>query len=328
MQKGKLLGKLPVGLTSETVRRATLFLYGERLLIYIEPKAPEPAPLRDAALNGREPELAKGYKASLSCFDIGTGKRQWKIDIASLLRMGMIGQEYFSAALVNDQLVKYSLLNGAVETEIPLVDATVNFACIPLANDRYFSAGESRLALLDQRGDAIWTKRNRAPRGVNPAAFNSLARRGSVLFAGSSDGVVQALAVDDGSRRWTVELGAVVLRLLDSDDSDMLIAVCGDGRIHGLRGGEAVWTVDLARGRETVRGHEVDRRLPALLTTAGLWVYSEADQRLVLFNPATGKATGYIPSEGVRSAHNRSVLVATDHELRLYRVTDKSTSRH
>ena len=50
----------------------------------------------------------------------------------------------------------------------------------------------------------------------------------------------------------------MVLRLLDSDDSDMLIAVCGDGRIHGLRGGEAVWTVDLARGRETVRGHGVE----------------------------------------------------------------------
>jgi outer membrane protein assembly factor BamB len=308
----RVLKKIDIRLTRKTRPLAELFLHGTDLLVVVMPEdnAQMPASLRNAMDIASSQDFSK---CELRCFDILTGKEIWHAAAPAFIRAAFFSPTSFNTIQHNGLLVKYNLSDGLVVAEVPTVQAFVNLDCVLLEDGRVVSAGESRLSLLDPRGGPIWTTRTRGARGVTRPAFGALATAGKHLYAGSSDGLVQCLDVEDGALLWKAELNAAVMQLLVSSRYEgMAIAACGDGRMHGIRAGQVVWSLDVNRGRETVVGNQVSRPFSARLVDAGVLIDNPAARQLQLVDPATGRFESHIPCRGAWSAHGSNAVVLSD----------------
>jgi hypothetical protein len=101
--------------------------------------------------------------------------------------------------------------------------------------------------------------------------------------------------------------------LVPKGHEDIVVAACGDGRMHGIREGQIVWSLDVARGREVIGNNQVRPPFSAGLVNAGVLIDSPKDQQLQLVDPATGIVKSYIPCRGAWSARgDYAAVVALD----------------
>lgn len=103
--------------------------------------------------------------------------------------------------------------------------------------------------------------------------------RHDTVWIGATDGVLRALALEDGARLWQRDLGAPIAATPAVADG-MVYVTTRDGRLHALdaASGTVRWTVESDVPRPMPWGHESgDRYTPSPAVSGGLVVWAAAD---------------------------------------------------
>src|SRR5262249_14406685 len=147
------------------------------------------------------------------------------------------------------EVCAFALDTGRVLHRFPSGRALANVALLPLPDDRYARADESRLAVYGRDGHVRWEADSRAARGLTPPAYGALAGTGGRLYVGATDGAVECRQSQTGQVLWSVGLEAAVDSLHAAvSDPERVLAVTGNGLVFGLRDGKILWRADVSQG--------------------------------------------------------------------------------
>lgn len=242
--------------------------------------------------------VASGYRF-VTALDAGSGAVKWRTAMSSPIHTAPnVAEGRVFAVDIEDQLYAFDVKDGSVIWNYQALSesAKVRAASTPAISGDVvvapFASGEL-VALRTANGTALWndtlslTSRNNALSEIRDIAGRPVIYRGDV-FAGSHSGVVAAISLRDGQRRWELPITSITSPLPTGDVvyfTDQIGRVFCVSRESGL----VYWSVDLNAGVKKPKNRAVFSG--PLLASGRLIVVSSKGVAIAL-DPKTGARTG------------------------------------
>jgi len=266
--------------------------------------------------------VASGFRF-VTALDASTGQVRWRTAVASPIHgaPNVAGGRLFVVDIENNLLV-LSAATGDIQWTYQALEepARILAASTPAVSDDVvvapFSSGEL-VALRAANGTQQWsdtlslTSRLNALSEIRDISGRPVIYRGDV-FAGSHSGVVAAISLRDGQRRWELPVATITSPL---PAGDVVYITDHRGRVFCVSRdtGLVYWSTDLNAGIERVRDRPVWSG--PLLASDKLIVVSARGEAVAL-DPKTGERTHSIrlgsPAFLTPIAVNGTVFVVTE----------------